>query len=53
MQHSLYCTWNAWKGNIPGEEGGDGDLVGGIERDAGFTACFGGFVGEAEAGETG
>ena len=53
MQHSLYCTWNAEEWNIPGEEGGYGDLVGGVEGDGGAASGFSGFVGEAEAGETG
>ena len=39
------------KGISSGEEGGDGDLVGGVEGDAGVAAGGGGFVGEAEAGE--
>ncbi len=36
-----------------GEEGGYGDLVGGVEGDAGVAAGVGGLVGEAEAGEAG
>ncbi len=49
----LYCTRDAHKRDTTFEEGGDGDLVGCIEGDAGFTAGFGCFVGEAEAGEAG
>ena len=35
-----------------GEEGGDGDLVGGVECDASGSAGLGGLVSEAEAGES-
>ncbi len=52
-EHILDCTRDAEEGDATFEEGGDGDLVGGVERDAGGGAGFGGFVGEAEAGEAG
>ena len=35
------------------EEGGYGNLVGCVEGDAGFTACFCCLVGKAEAGKAG
>jgi hypothetical protein len=53
LQHSLYCTWNAYKWNIAGEEGGNSDLVGGVEGDAGTATGCSSFVGETEARETG
>src|SRR5882757_7770364 len=51
-QHLLYCTWNAEEGYTPFEEGCDGDLVGGVERDAGIAAGLGRLVGESQAGES-
>ena len=50
-QHLLDCTRDAEEGDATFEEGGDGDLVGGVEGDAGGGAGVGGLVGEAEAGE--
>ena len=50
-QHSLDCTRDAEEGDGTFEEGGDGDLVGGVERDAVSLGDRGGLVGEAEAGE--
>ena len=47
------CTRNAHEGYTSSEEGCDGDFVGGVECDGGFSAGFGGLVGEAEAGESG
>ena len=50
---ALYCTRDAKEGDTSFEEGGDGNLVGGVEGNAGFATGFGGFVGEAEAGKSG
>ena len=53
VQHPLDCTRDAEEGDVALKERGDGDLVGGIQRDAGRGAGGGRFVGQAQAGETG
>ncbi len=50
-QYRLDCTRDAVEGDAAIEEGGDGDLVCGVERDAVRAAGLCSFVGETQTGE--
>ena len=52
-EHLFDCTWDAQKRQLPGQEGLDRDLVGGVQGDAVVLRGGCSLIGEAQAGETG
>ena len=51
LQHPLDHRGDAGEGDLPVEEGGDGDLVGGVEHAGRGAAGLAGLEGQAQAGE--